>query len=743
MKINRIEIDAFGKFNKFVIDLSGGFQIIHGGNEDGKTTLMDFIKLILYSKAENARSLQNPRRKYAPFSGRPSAGAIFVERGGTQFVIQKSIGDTPGKDRARIINIKTGREELSKNQETGQWFTGLDAEGFEQICFVENIGKMDAPVGANAEEQTIANLTGAGDKRVSRQVIIKRLTDAKEALVSKSGKLGGLVDMRAKLEQLKADKYQTDAAYQKQASLTAEYNALLKRYEEQRRLSVLTDSIRVRDSTVKTDKLLAMIKDRSKNQAVLSRSNIPAERVGEYVDRLGQASDEYFNAKKIIEEWNSGEVGNDGVPMMLDEDIRQFEAMEQRIKGLESEIEALPKKNPSLPGLPPAVYIPLMILIAGAAAVLSLFFGPWYLLTLILLFFVFIGIKKSDPETEAKRGAYEKQIGVVRAQTLQILQKYECENKAQLRERFIAWKSYSKNIETQKRLEAKLSTGRQRFVALAELYEPVKTPNEAQELLEKLTSAVAGIEILNAGIRDLARELGLSTENPSEISARLAAMKIKASAAPRAVDSEDVIQRWNGIKDEDISAQLLELQKKLITPNFTPDQLDDEIKAVSQEASDMALYYKALETAAEVMNEAADELRAGFGAELNRRAGLILSELTNGQYTDILIAKDYSISIKSDAQYREYEYFSSGAIDQAYLALRLALSEITAGQGEPLPLLLDDSLMQYDDDRLLCALKYLSRRTGQTILFTCHRHILEAARGLGTRIASIHDSRPV
>jgi len=375
---------------------------------------------------------------------------------------------------------------------------------------------------------------------------------------------------------------------------------------------------------------------------------------------------------------------------------------------------------------------------------LAINFGHWYYLAILaLLPLVFISINTGDRETEAKQDAFQKQIDVVRAQTLQILNKYGCENKGQLREQYIAWKSYAKNTETQNRLETKLNASETNFIALAELYEPVNTPYNAQALLERLSSMLAGIDKLNASIRDLARELGVSADNPAELSARLAAMKIKASSALSGKDSEEILNRWNNIKDEDFGAQLLELQKKLKTPDYTPDQLRDEIAAVSSAAADMALYYKALDGAAGVMNEAADELREGFGAELNRRAGLILSELTNGLYTDILIAKDYSISIKSGAQYREFEYFSSGAVDQAYLALRLALSEMTSGLGEPFPLLLDDSLMQYDDDRLRSALKYLSGRTGQTILFTCHKHIVETARGLGARIASIHDSRPV
>ncbi|MDR1558681.1 MAG: AAA family ATPase [Clostridiales bacterium] len=738
MNIKRIEIDAFGKFNKFVLDFSEGFQIIHGGNEDGKTTLMDFIKLMLYSKADTVRSLQSPRRKYIPFSGRPPAGSLIVERGGQRYVIQKSIGESPGKDRARIINMSTGREESFRNQEAGQRFIGLDAEGFEQICFIENIGKISAPAGYDTEERTIANLTGAGDKRVSRHVIIKRLTDAKESLVSKSGKNGDLVDARAKLQRLKNEKAQTDFMFDKQAGLLAEYESLLALYNEQRKLRTIVESLGVREDAAKVESLLNMIKDRSKDQAALSRPNIPSDRMGEYLERLRQASDEYFSAKKVIEEWSVDEAGYDGLSIISDEDVRQYESYEQRILVMESEINALPQKSSLVIGLPPAFHMIILILIAAASVASALYFDSWrYLLLMILMIPVSVIVKIRDPKVEARREAYIKQIALIQTQAEQILKKNRCATAAELNERYIAWKTHAKNIETQSRLEIKLNGAASRFIAMAELYEPVKTPGGAQALLERLTSVMAGMEKHNAAIHDLAAALGFSSENPSEISARLAGMKIKIATTLSGQRPEEVIHRWNSIKDEDFSQQLLELQKKLKTPKYTPDQLEGEIAAASASAADMALYYKALESALSVMEESADELRAGFGAELNRRAGDILNGLTNGEYSEILVAKDYALSIKADSQYREYEYFSSGAIDQAYLALRLALSEITSVNAEPFPLLLDDALMQYDDARLRSALKLLSKREGQTVLFTCHKYVVDAARPLGAQIARI------
>ena len=50
MKIKNIHIDNFGKFENFNIDFKDDIQIIYGENEAGKSTLMDFIKLMFYRK---------------------------------------------------------------------------------------------------------------------------------------------------------------------------------------------------------------------------------------------------------------------------------------------------------------------------------------------------------------------------------------------------------------------------------------------------------------------------------------------------------------------------------------------------------------------------------------------------------------------------------------------------------------------------------------------------------------------
>src|SRR5690606_10240798 len=86
---------------------------------------------------------------------------------------------------------------------------------------------------------------------------------------------------------------------------------------------------------------------------------------------------------------------------------------------------------------------------------------------------------------------------------------------------------------------------------------------------------------------------------------------------------------------------------------------------------------------------------------------------------------------------------SDGTCDQLYLALRLASLETFLDQPdkEPLPLIADDLLIQFDDQRAaaaLGALARLSQRT-QVIFFTHHQHVVDlAVRHLDPGILFVH-----
>ena len=87
------------------------------------------------------------------------------------------------------------------------------------------------------------------------------------------------------------------------------------------------------------------------------------------------------------------------------------------------------------------------------------------------------------------------------------------------------------------------------------------------------------------------------------------------------------------------------------------------------------------------------------------------------------------------------EAMSDGTCDQLYLALRIASIENWLESHEPIPFIVDDVLLNFDDARAeatLGALADLSRRT-QVVFFTHHEHLVAMAQDrLADDILFIH-----
>ncbi len=92
-------------------------------------------------------------------------------------------------------------------------------------------------------------------------------------------------------------------------------------------------------------------------------------------------------------------------------------------------------------------------------------------------------------------------------------------------------------------------------------------------------------------------------------------------------------------------------------------------------------------------------------------------------------AQETLSSLRENGEKVDLAGMSDGTQDQLYLALRLASLEKFSAEGEPLPLLVDDALVNFDDARARAALKVLGNLAGSTqvIFFTHHQHMVHLA----------------
>lgn len=114
--------------------------------------------------------------------------------------------------------------------------------------------------------------------------------------------------------------------------------------------------------------------------------------------------------------------------------------------------------------------------------------------------------------------------------------------------------------------------------------------------------------------------------------------------------------------------------------------------------------------------------------EVLQRSSRYLQQMTSGAYIRIVAPGDKPILLAEteDKKWLESSYLSRGTQEQLYLAMRFALCAAAAPE-HPLPLLLDDLFVHFDEGRLIHTLPVIEdlARTRQVILFTCHAHVAQ------------------
>ena len=98
--------------------------------------------------------------------------------------------------------------------------------------------------------------------------------------------------------------------------------------------------------------------------------------------------------------------------------------------------------------------------------------------------------------------------------------------------------------------------------------------------------------------------------------------------------------------------------------------------------------------------------------------------ITGGRYTRIVAPPgEASVRVETDSgESRSTDELSRGTGEQLYLALRFGLIEEFAGHAEPLPVVMDDILVNFDVERAAraaSAIRQLADRH-QVLYFTCH-----------------------
>ena len=196
--------------------------------------------------------------------------------------------------------------------------------------------------------------------------------------------------------------------------------------------------------------------------------------------------------------------------------------------------------------------------------------------------------------------------------------------------------------------------------------------------------------------------------------------------------SNELIELEKSIKDIENKLENRYLGKRRIP------EIEEEIEEVKESIKNLETKKKSIELAIEVMKESLREVRGNFTNILNSSVMDYYSDLTNGEYNEVMVSDNYEMKVRQKNDVLNAGMLSNGANDQLYLSLRLAFIKMIYKNTE-YPLILDDAFIQYDDIRLEKALNLLSKiDIRQIIIFTCQKREEEILKNKGQEVNYIY-----
>lgn len=171
-------------------------------------------------------------------------------------------------------------------------------------------------------------------------------------------------------------------------------------------------------------------------------------------------------------------------------------------------------------------------------------------------------------------------------------------------------------------------------------------------------------------------------------------------------------------------------------------ELADQAQAVLAGIRSDAERYIQVKLAGKILRDQIERYRQENQGPLVKRASEHFAALTLGSFDGLMTDfndRDEPIlaGIRPGGERVTVEGMSSGTRDQLYLALRLASLEKYMESSEPMPFIVDDILVDFDDARSQAALNSLAELAEKTqvILFTHHSRVVEQS---GQVSGSVH-----
>ena len=687
MKINSMYISGFGKLSDTKMNFGAGLTFVIGDNEFGKSTILAFIRAMFYGfpARSSARVIDFDRKKYTPWQGSLFGGSMEFTHAGTNYLLEKVFGKRKADDRTTLSVLPVGRVLQTDQREIGEFLFELSEAEFVNTVFVGQLASAFENTDRDASVlATRLSVNGdPGNFENDYDVVRTRLKNALNLLEQTRGQGGLIVRLEREREALLEDqakwsqlcvqakewlvKIQNAGAMQKALSTKI---AEAEHFADEKETEMATLRQRIREAEFSLER---------KKQEMNHAKQMQEQRLASARDKEAVAvikKEAIASQQRVVQREKA----------LLDNTLLELSQQEawQTQENVQGRTKETRTNWPIIWGLGIALGIGFLVFLASRNLLICLIVGLVSFGLMRLFFYVNERHKPQlplgSPNISLRQNGGENRSAEAKAQEREYLA--SCALLAKLEKDF---------SEEEKNL-----------------------PSHQTHLAEQMPDG----DVSEEGIR---KELRALREKEANLIGQIAA-------------AQNYSQEHKGSR-ESLMIEIARMEtnrENLLSSCVRDDNLDEQIHTLDAKIVQANEYRKDLLVAIRGMEEAAERMENDFVPRVNARAGAYLHALTEGKYSVVHTDRAFHVSVATEGEYsyREAGFFSGGTADQVYLSIRLAISDILARNEDAMTLLLDDSLVQYDDRRAKAAIRLFTEMsaTRQIMLFSCQTRMKELYR---------------
>lgn len=671
MKIENIKINAYGNLENKEINLKDKINIIHGANESGKSTLLNFIVSSFYgiSKNKDGKELSD-YDKYKPWNNEEFSGRIKYKLNNNE---EYEVFRDFKKKNPKIYNEKL--EDISNQFEVdkkdGNKFFA-EQTGIDKQMYTSTVVSMQEEVRLDDKNQNIliqkiANLAGTGDDNISFKKVIAKLQEKiRDEIGTNKTTLKPINIIEKEVEEINKKIEEIKPQQNKKYNIDNEKEEISKELEETQLEKTILLEIKEN-----IDKETELFKEKEIKQNNKKENILKIEELEKGEKTLQQ------NNNEISEEINN-----------IKEKIK---SCQERKEELNANTEDTNKKRHKSNNF---IYIIVTVIMLAMSVIMAVMVKN-YILTSIFGILTITGtvifVTKTSKEREKNN---KKNIN---------LNKQKEEEVRNIDEKI---DRLTKEIDAKENIEKELSN-------------KIAMIKGQTILLEKNN------EQTNSKINEISEDIKkLEEERDNQILEKFS-NKINNSKIRKLLESknlkEDLVNIEEKINNCKIKIKGLEIEENTILPQLDNlVNLEERLEADKEEYKNLKRKEEVITKAIENLEEAYEEMKTTITPKFTTNLSSSIKTISNNKYNKVTINDENGMVVEnSRGEYIEAGKLSTGTIDQLYLSLRLSM--IDELSKESLPIILDETFAYFDNNRLENVIKYLNDELNnhQAIIFTC------------------------